>query len=328
MTQPLSAQLADLGRITLAPGIEASEDTLRRWHALFYLPGEQVRVDPDVRFAGETDAERDARVATLGGGTRLTIRETRVEPATRAEDPVQGNIVLGNMGGVIVTYAFEGIPGSHNAKAFMNPAGYEHHYGCLIQRAGRTWVVPLTTDLDEPALAGEAREISSTMSRYAKWAFGMETDQDVANFFAGHAEDLEPAVGEFIIIPNGHGLWQLEACPWATGCGVRELQLARQAIDEAVAKRREQSVGEQPAAENSDPAYQAWTWAVVGLCADASAITGPEARAWCAAHAEELVAAYRAGTDPLTAYNTLAARFEQAAENTENEVEPPAGLTP
>lgn len=57
--------------------------------------------------------------------------------------------------------------------------------------------------------------------------------------------------------------------------------------------------------DDDNPLYRTWTWAVVGLCADSNDMRGPEARAWCTERRDTLIEAFRAGVDPIDAYNAL-----------------------
>ncbi len=80
---------------------EAAVESARSWH---YATGEQVRVDPVLRFVGETSDEAARRRALVGSGV-LTVREVIV-----TADPY-------------VLYAFHEVEGEHNARGFHDAPG-------------------------------------------------------------------------------------------------------------------------------------------------------------------------------------------------------------
>jgi hypothetical protein len=109
-------------RITVAPGVELDADALKRVAGHFQLPGEHVRLNPDQKFIGEDAAALEARRALFGDRV-LVVAETRVDPCA-------------NGAGHLINYVLEGVPGYHNAKAFMGPQGFEHLYGMLVTSLG------------------------------------------------------------------------------------------------------------------------------------------------------------------------------------------------
>lgn len=201
---------------TIAPGLNISEDRLREWTSDFYWPGENVRLDPSVGFASENEAEKAARKAQFGDSI-LTIRESCIDPAPN--------------GGVLITYVFEGVEGKHPAQAFMDPRGYEHLYGIMIQRDGQPWFIPLDPKKETEA-AGPARRVATDMERAARNLFGID-EQNTPEAFLSQFDE-EPSSGEFVLMPKGDDTWILAYSPWMSGVSPGELELAERMIAEAL----------------------------------------------------------------------------------------------
>lgn len=213
-------------RIKIHPGLDVPEERIREYVASFQLPGEQARVSRSVKFAGESDADAEARRRAVGEGP-LTVSELRLD---RTEE------------GMRLNYRFEGVDGLHNAKGFENAEGFEQSYGALIHRDGETWFVPFEGKLEEP-VAGEAMRVAPVMNRCGHYHFGLP-DETLAEFGHKGAEGLtveaflaeheaEPTAGEYALSPLGDGTWRLDASPWMSSASDKEIALAEGAIEAA-----------------------------------------------------------------------------------------------
>lgn len=192
---------------------------LARLENEFYLPGETVTLNPRTRFAGETEADQANRVALFGTKKMLIL-------ATVVGDVPDGS------GDVTVDYVFQNFQGSFNAKAFMDPRGYENVFGALIRRDGATWLVPFDGDASE--VNGPARKIAPDMPRAGRHCLGInEEDFTLEQFWASH--EAEPAIGEWILHPNADGSWALGYSPWMGNTSADEVAKAEAAVAEVTA---------------------------------------------------------------------------------------------
>ncbi len=208
-------------RFNIDPSLDVDPVRVREYVAVHMLPGEQVRVAPDVRFVGESVEDAAARRAAFGD-MPLTVAEFRLDRTD---------------GGARLHYRFEGVEGLHNAIGFTNADGYEQPYGTLIHRDGETWFVPMD---GKGAVTGDARRIAETMTRCGHYHFGLPDatlaeygyeapeGRTVEAFLAEH--EAEPTAGEYALSPLADGTWRLDASPWMCPADAKEIGLAEDAV--------------------------------------------------------------------------------------------------
>lgn len=199
-------------------GIEKLREEDQRWRDDLYLPGDRVRINDQVRVVG---VDRDALHERFGAEP-LEVERTIVRGDTRS------NGLGGTYDAAFPEYEFKGHDGRFPAAQFQHERGDEHHYGAMVMKDERLWLVPMSENLDKPEVTGAAREVTSTIGSVE----GMKSLEEAKAFFRDDA-----ASGEFVVRPEAFGQKtgpvELVAVPWMSGLSETERALAGRAIEQA-----------------------------------------------------------------------------------------------
>ncbi len=188
---------------------QVDEGTVASTTAGHPCPGERVRSDTTVRYAGEDAQAARTRQALVGDGV-LTVRETIVDE--------EGRILL----------SFMEVPGEHNANGFMQPDGYERHYGVLVVVDDEPWIVPLDRKAEgRPRVDGAPRRVSFDLDRLGRHYVGPFSPEELLSMYAD-----EPGCGEFVTSEVEPGLHRLDGIPWRSEADAVEAQVARTAVED------------------------------------------------------------------------------------------------
>lgn len=201
-----------------------------RWKDNVYLPGDMVRINEKSSIIGFDKEDIRAQV----GNEPVEISRSIVTGEERS------NGLGGTYSSVLMQYEFKGVEGRFPSAQFQHERGDEHHYGAMMMKDERLWFVPMSDDLDNPAVTGFAREVTSTVGTRD----GMKSLDEAKDFFRS-----DPASGEFIVRPEAFGKEtgpvEMVAAPWMSGLSDKEAVLVSKAIDEA---DRTKDVGQAKAA--------------------------------------------------------------------------------
>ena len=112
----------------------------------------------------------------------------------------------------------------------------------MLEQQGRTWLVPFSTDLDNPAVNGEVREVIGVEGRHIAQSF-----EDFADFKIALDIKAAGASGEFVFHPvNGFGDEKgpvvVAGVPWSSGVSDAEFDLAKSAISDRLGEERQMNV--------------------------------------------------------------------------------------
>lgn len=178
------------------------EEMRQRAVAILFEPGDKV-VLADREAGGEL-----RRLLSCGDGGVLKVASVKVEGTGKA------------------SYGFEGVEGLYPYGAFVDVRPPFHVYGAMVVRDGEIWVVELDPASEEPK-AGRSVRVSGVTGRHLAWNNGINGLDDVAAYAA------DGAAGEFSLLQESDGSWNLVAIPWS--CEISDEE--REAAEEALAGR-------------------------------------------------------------------------------------------
>ena len=187
---------------------EVPSEEIARVEALYAIAGEEVRFRSGANFV-DVDARELDRWRETFSDLAVGVRETIVDE--------QG----------CIRYSFVDIEGEFPASAFEPAIPMEHHYGVLLTREGRTWILPLDANSPEGVVRsiGEPRLIARELGRAGRYFVG---DGDIDRIF--EKWDASPSVGEFVLTPIGDSGHRIEGVPWWSACFAEEIAAAEGAL--------------------------------------------------------------------------------------------------